>query len=64
MGSFADKFLPDFKRSANLIEFETPSAVRTGMFMHGYLGRRTSLDKHKGPVLDSCVAFRYAAQAG
>jgi antitoxin CptB len=63
MGSFADKFLPDFNE-AQLDEFERLLAVPDWDVYAWLIGQKDVPDKHKGPVLDQLVAFRYAAQAG
>tara|TARA_R110000744_G_scaffold10621_2_gene32922 strand:- start:1681 stop:2007 length:327 start_codon:yes stop_codon:yes gene_type:complete len=63
MGSFADKFLPDFDE-AQLDEFERLLEVPDWDVYAWLIGQKDVPDKHKGPVLDQLVAFRYAAQAG
>jgi len=63
-GIFADKFLPDLTKR-NLNEFRTPSGgTDWECLCMAELGQKDRPDKHKGPVLDQLVAFRYARRLG
>ena len=63
MGSFADKFLPDFNE-AELDEFARLLDVPDWEVYAWLIGQQEVPDNHKGPVLDQLIAFRYAPQAG
>lgn len=63
MGSFADKFLPDFNED-ELDEFARLLDVPDWEVYAWLIGQQEVPDNHKGPVLDQLIAFRYAPQAG
>lgn len=63
MGSFADEAL-DSMSQEGLDEFERLLEVPDWEIFAWLVGQEQVPDKHKGPVLDQLIGFRYAPRGG
>ncbi|MFN3607844.1 MAG: succinate dehydrogenase assembly factor 2 [Hyphomonas sp.] len=63
MGSFADETLSSMDQDG-LDEFERLLDVPDWEIFAWLVGQEPVPDKHKGPVLDQLIGFRYAARGG
>lgn len=63
IGSFADAHIDSFGK-AELDEFEGLLGIPDWEVYAWLIGQTPVPDKHRGPVLDQLIAFRYAAQGG